>query len=264
MRLGQLSRQLEVKPEQIVAYLAKKGINVKQHPNAKVEDELIEELTAHFKPIVVEEIIEIVEEPKPKKEKEPKAVLKEAVEPQAEPEHIETVKPITAAGPKIIGKIDLPDKTKINVEVDGVVYDQETLEAKKKESLKEERERKLAEKEAAQKAAEEAKEQARIKREEEQARKMKEEAERIERKLKEKAKQDAIRLKKEEEERKALEKARKEKQKEHYNQKFKPKAAPKKTKKTAKTETASLGSNKVVEEVKEKSLYKRFIKWLNR
>jgi translation initiation factor 4G len=266
MRLGQLSRQLEVKPEQIVAYLAKKEITVKQHPNAKVEDELIEELTAHFKPVVVAETVEIVEEPKPKKEEEPKPVVEAIIEPQAEPEHIETVKPETAPGPKIIGKIDLPDKAQINVEVDGVVYDQETLEAKKKESLKEERERKLAEKEAAQKAAAEAKEQARIKREEEQARKVKEEAERIERKLKEKAKQDAIRLKKEEEERKALEKARKEKQKEHYNQKFKPKAAPKKTKKRTATEPVATESKKTTqtEEVKETSLYKRFINWLNR
>jgi hypothetical protein len=262
MRLGQLSRQLEIKPEQIVSYLEKKGIIVKQHPNAKVEDELIEELTSHFKPVVEEEVLETIEEPVIKKE-EPKPIIEETnQQPQAEPEHIETLKPVAAIGPKIIGKIDLPDKTQINVEVDGVVYDQETLEAKKKESIKEERERKETEKEAAKKAAEEAKEQARIKREEEQARKIKEEAERIEKKLKEKAKQDAIRLKKEEEKRKALEKARKLKQKEHYNQKFKPKTKPSKPKKVTE-KPKEIKENTKIEAVQEKSLYKRFIKWLN-
>lgn len=259
MRLGQLARQLNIKTEQIVTFIAKeKKIALKEHPNSKVDDELVPLIEAHFTPAKEEET--------PKKEEEV-VVQKEikAEEPLVTetPQHIETIKPEAASGPKIIGKIDLPDKTQINVEVDGVVYDQETLEAKKKESLKEERERKIAEKEAAQKAAAEAKEQARIKREAEEAKRVKLEAERIEKKLKEKAKQDEIRRKKEEEERKLLEKKRKEKQKEHYNQKYKPKATPKKNKKTAKPETASLESNKVVEDVKEKSLYKRFIKWLN-
>ena len=266
MRLGQLARKLDIKTEQIVSYIAEeKKIAIKEHPNSKVEDDLVPLIEAHFTPQVeeVETIVE-VEEIVVKEEVIEEVTPEEPVVAEA-PKHIETVKPDTASGPKIIGKIDLPDKIQINVEVDGVVYDQETLEAKKKEDQKVERERKIAEKEAAQKAAAEAKEQARIKREEEEFRKAKQEAERIEKKLQEKAKQDAIRLKKEEEERKALEKARKEKQKEHYNQKFKPKVKPNKTKKTLIQEPVATEKTILTqtEEVQEKSLYKRFIKWLN-
>ncbi|MCB0408670.1 MAG: hypothetical protein KDD29_00520 [Flavobacteriales bacterium] len=267
MRLGQLSRQLEVKPEQIIAFLEKKGIAIKHHPNAKVEDELIEEISTHFKPVAPSPEPEVKKEA-PKKEPEVKKQTDSETSSEitiTEPQHIETVKPEALSGPKIIGKIDLPDKSKINVEVDGVVYDMETLESKKKENLQEERERRIAEKEAKEKAEQEAKEQARLKREEEQARKAKIEAEKQEKRLREKEKQRAILLQKKEKEKAEQEKKRKEKQKEFYHQKFKPKtksAPPKKQEVEEKITT----ENTVVTsqpEVKEKSLYKRFIKWLN-
>ena len=57
MRLGQLARQLEIKPEKIVSYLEKeKQLTIKEHPNSKVEDDLIEVITTHFKPAVAEEV----------------------------------------------------------------------------------------------------------------------------------------------------------------------------------------------------------------
>ncbi len=64
MRLGQLSRKLEISNREVVSFLATKGIEIKDHPNVKVSDEaeviLIEEFgiiekTPLEDPIIVEE-----------------------------------------------------------------------------------------------------------------------------------------------------------------------------------------------------------------
>ncbi len=270
MRLGQLARQLEIKPDKIVSFLEKeKSITIKSHPNSKVEDDLIDLISTHFKPVVAEEpVIENIKKEAPKAE-EKEEVLEEKPAPI---EHIETQKPSEPQELKIIGKIDLPNKKDIQVEVDGVVYDQETLDEKKKEELKAERERKAIEKEAKRKENEEKKRIAREKREVEAERQAMLKTEKHNLLSKEEEKKKAIILKAQQEREAKLEAKRKERQKEHYSQKVTTKTPAKKKKKTAVKSTSKAAetviktetSQKVnTEEVKETSLYKRFIKWLN-
>ena len=104
MRLGQLARQLDTKTDKIVAFLEKeKQLTIKTHPNSKVEDDLIEEITAHFKPNATEEVVET--EPAKEEVKKAEKQVEEKVEEVIVPEHIETVKAAPAQELKIIGKI---------------------------------------------------------------------------------------------------------------------------------------------------------------
>jgi hypothetical protein len=261
MRLGQLARQLETKPEKIVLFLeTEKKITVKMHPNAKVEDELIEELTAHFKPITEEVIAEVVEEKVAKKEKI--KAKEEEIPVVAPPEHIETVKAIPAQELKIIGKIDLPDKKEIQVEVDGVVYDQETLDAKKKEELAAEREKKSAEKEAKRKEDEERKAKAKEKRDIEAERQAMLETEKHNMLSKEEEKKKAIILKAQKERERKLEEKRKQLQKEHYIKKHAIKSK-KKIKKATIAEEVKIEEQVQQQEVEKLTGFKKFLKWLN-
>lgn len=276
MRLGQLARQLDTKPEKIVAFLEKtKKLTIKEHPNSKVDDELIDELTAHFKPVVEE--MNVVEETKVVKKEKKKEVEKETPVVHVEPEHIETVKIEPAQKLKIIGKIDLPNKAQINVEVDGVVYDQETLDNKKKEEIKAERERKEIEKEEKRKEEEEKKRLVREKREIEQERQKMLETEKHNILTKEEERKKEIILKAQQKREAELEEKRKERQREHYAQKASPvnsnptakkkkvvaKQAPKIVVETNTIRTENTPKVEVIVEVREKSVFKRFIKWLN-
>ncbi len=90
MRLGQLSRQLDVDSKKIVKFLNKENIDVADNPNTKLEDDQIKLVEDHF---FVEEVVEIEvkEEPsfqsildiEPEKESEPESQPK--VETEAEP-----------------------------------------------------------------------------------------------------------------------------------------------------------------------------------
>merc|ERR1711916_408398 len=93
MRLGQLARQLKVKPEDITTYLTTEGVEVKSHPNSKVPDDATEKVTAHFSSVVEEEPEATIEQTKQVEqaniEKEEKPLEPEI---PANPEHIETQK----------------------------------------------------------------------------------------------------------------------------------------------------------------------------
>lgn len=263
MRLGQLARQLEIKTDKIVSFLeAEKGITIKSHPNSKIEDDLIDVVTNHFKPVIIEEVIE--NEPAEAKEepKVEKVVEEEINKPVAEPEHIETPK-TTVTEPKIIGKIDLPNKKEVQVEIDGVVYDQEFLDQKKKDEQKALREQKEAEKEAKKKEDLERKKKALEQRkiEEERQAMLAQEKNNALTAEEEKKKQAILKAQQEREQR--LEEKRKKRQKEFYKEQV-ASSAPKKAKKKKKDVTEEIVSDtpKVVEP-KETNPIKRFIKWLN-
>ena len=274
MRLGQLARQLDTKPEKIVSFLEKeKSITIKSHPNCKVEDDLIEEISNHFKPAVVEEIKTTA--PSKEKKAEPAASVEapvaDVVESPAPIEHIETKKAPAPQELKIIGKIDLPNKKEVSVEVDGVVYDQETLDEKKKEDLKANKEKKAIEKEAKKKADDEKRKLAKEKREVEAERKAMLATEKSNQLTKEAERKKEIVLKAQKEREAKLEKKRKKRQADHYTQNVTA-GKVKKKKSSTKTvinteatldENKSQASAKPIEEVQEKSIYKRFIKWLN-
>lgn len=259
MRLGQLARQLDIKTEKIVLFLEKeKNVTVKSHPNSKVPDELIEIVTTHFTPVVNEEKVTV------SKIETPKEVKEEAKE-IVTPTHIETVKAAPAQELKIIGKIDLPNKKEIKVEVDGVVYDQETIDSKKKEELAADRERKLAEKKAKAKEAEEKKAKAKEKRAIEAERQAMLETEKNNLLSKEEEKKKAEALQIEQERLRKLEIKRKKQQKEHYTKKHssaKTKQANKKLKKNNTVEE-KINTQTKHKEVEKLSAFQKFIKWLN-
>jgi hypothetical protein len=216
MRLGQLARELEVKQEKIVSFLEKeKNTSIKLHPNSKVEDHLIEVITFHFKGEITPIQTEVkVEE---KKEEDPTKLEKEVPQPPEqivveEKETIEKSIP-TPQKLKIIGKIDLPNKKEVKVEVDGVVYDQQTLDTKKKGELKALKEQKALELEAKNKIAQEKKRIAKEKREVEAERQAMLKTEKHNLLTKEEERKKAIILKVQQERGEKLEKERKKRQK---------------------------------------------------
>jgi len=277
MRLGQLARQLDIKPEKVVAYLAQeKEITIKSHPNSKVEDDLVDMITNHFKPVVEEEKVEATKEKEAPKKEAVAEIIKESKEEVKTPEHIETVKPEKPEGLKIVGKIDLPNKKEINVEVDGVVYDQETLDNKKKEELKADRERKAIEKEAKRKEDEERKAKAREQRQVEQERQAMLETEKHNLLSKEEEKKKAVILQAQKEREEKLDKKRKKQQADHYAQRHaaNTSSTSKKKKKViaAKTESVeettviesdNVSTDSSIEENVKLSGFQKFIKWLN-
>jgi len=266
MRLGQLARQLDIKPEKIVSFLEKeKNITITLHPNSKVEDDLIEEISNHFKPLVTEEIVT----PTSSKEKmtDPIAEIPVIEKVTAPIEHIETKKAPTPQVLKIIGKIDLPSKKEVSIEIDGVVYNQEALAEKKKADLKVSNEKKAIQKEAKKKADNEKRKIAKEKREVEAERKAMLATEKSNQLTQEAERKKEIVLQAQKEREAKIEKKRKERQADHYTQNIAVKTTKNKKKVSTKTKAAAEQTlnttGQLIEEVQEKSIYKKFIKWLN-
>ncbi|MFY0592048.1 hypothetical protein [Roseivirga sp.] len=135
MRLGQLSRQLNISADQIVAVLHDNFREVNNHPNIKITEEELEFLNDRFAPKEtaepVPEVVETTEEEVIEKvvAEEPQEVLETTAEA---PEFIETLRPQVISleeeflaqtesletykaekphleGLKVVGKIDLPE-----------------------------------------------------------------------------------------------------------------------------------------------------------
>jgi len=171
MRLGQLARELKIKPSEIVKFLKEEAkVEIENGPNTRLEDEHVSLVTGKFVPVVIEEVKKETD----KKEEKPvekkveihspkKPVAKEsrisdkeevfpdpktiAVDPNAE--LIKARKPNFQEF-KVVDKIDLPETNeKTVIEVDGVMLSPEEVEqreAKEKEereaAIEAERERK--------------------------------------------------------------------------------------------------------------------------
>ena len=161
MRLGQLARELKIKPSEIVKFLKDEAkVEIENGPNTKLDDEHVSLVTDKFVTVVVEEIKVETEEKKEnlteKKNETPtskKPVEKEtrisdgdevfpdpktiAVDPNAE--LIKARKP-TFQEFKVVDKIDLPEtNAKTVIEVDGVMLSPEEVEQREAKE-KEERE----------------------------------------------------------------------------------------------------------------------------
>jgi hypothetical protein len=137
MRLGQLARKLALRPSQIVDYLATRQVFPEEGSNARLSDEVTEQVVLHFAPERLNEIITgeekgeetittsaTVEVPTaniPTVEAEAVAesvVLPVAEVSEAKPEVIKAPK-VELTGLKVLGKIELPEpkkKTTINSE----------------------------------------------------------------------------------------------------------------------------------------------------
>jgi hypothetical protein len=127
MRLAQLARKLALKPSDIVAFLAEKGVAIENNSNTKLSDEHVDKVMAHFvgpgpssenqppvdaPPQVQDEIIEVNPREKLKVEEALKTTHDE--ENTTEENKIEVIKApkVDLPGLKVVGKIELPEKKK--------------------------------------------------------------------------------------------------------------------------------------------------------
>ena len=138
MRLGQLSRTLNVTTSDIVTYLSDNGIEIKDHPNVKLEESAEQKVIAQFsdKQVVEDEKIDVVvqenaptelqnkpatenksteikeiapsADPKDEHEHPPAEKNTEQTEREEELEKFEAEK-VRLEGLKVLGKIELPE-----------------------------------------------------------------------------------------------------------------------------------------------------------
>lgn len=110
MRLGQLARQLEIKPDEIIQFLGSKGIPIEQDNNARIDDSAAELVIQHFAPNNEGIVQQLVQQPDAKTE----VVRIPETEPDASAEIPEVIKApkIELPGLRVLGKIDLPEKKK--------------------------------------------------------------------------------------------------------------------------------------------------------
>lgn len=122
MRLGQLARKLAIRPSQIVDFLANRQIFLEEGSNAKLKDDSVKEIVHHFAPEKLQEIVvDLQSEIEPvAKETEPivvniEPVLEETptedvILPFLQEEKPEVIKAskVELSGLKVLGKIDLP------------------------------------------------------------------------------------------------------------------------------------------------------------
>lgn len=129
MRLGQLARKLGIRQAEIVAYLETKNIRLEEDTNARLEDEHLALITAHFDPDLyrfeetpatgtneIEEPVLAHEQVAVANEKGPESKSNEdAMQPDpGAQERIEVIKApkVELKGLKVIGKIELPEPKK--------------------------------------------------------------------------------------------------------------------------------------------------------
>lgn len=250
MRLGQLARHLDTTTTEIVRYLAENKIQIKDHPNIKLDENtqnlVIEAFTSspqaddspelphnddeevNEMPTTVEHTgKEEVHDPKEEVETtEPAVEEPVSTEPQAEVEVIKAPK-VKLPGLTVIGKIDLPEPApkQVSPETDDTATPEQTAKTKK------------GKRPGREKLSAEERERRRIK-----SKKARERRERIQQEKKQKLEQQRL----------------KEQKREYYLRKINPPAA---------TKEAPKAHPKAVKHKKEQqasgSLLSRFWKWLN-
>lgn len=126
MRLGQLARKLALRPSQLVDFLSTKQIYLEEGSNARLEDAHVSTLVNYFAPerlneilkISIEEAAPLVESPTVVEVVEVKELIEQTPAPElavnAEAEKIEVIKALKVelTGLKVLGKIDLPEPKK--------------------------------------------------------------------------------------------------------------------------------------------------------
>ena len=126
MRLGQLARKMDLRPAEIIEFLATKNIVIEEDANAKVEDIYVALVYRHFAPDMETENGPDVEAAPATTAEDPVGevdVVDEtpaSLSPASEsaPERIEVIKApkVELSGLKVLGKIDLPDTKKKQAE----------------------------------------------------------------------------------------------------------------------------------------------------
>lgn len=130
MRLGQLARKLALRPTEIVEFLAKKSIHIEEGSNTRMEDDHVSLIMKQFAP---ERMEEMTAELAAEKEKPAPEMPTRVEQPVAEPmnaalplpteavneQPIELIKApkIELTGLKVLGKIELPEPKKKEIQV---------------------------------------------------------------------------------------------------------------------------------------------------
>jgi hypothetical protein len=127
MRLGQLARKLELRPAEIVTFLAHNSIQIEEGANTRLEDELVTMILRNFNPDLITEVIGEQVDKKEPETQEPVVLAESIIQPsEANPverpeveadmakETAEIIKvpKVALSGLKVLGKIDLPEKKK--------------------------------------------------------------------------------------------------------------------------------------------------------
>lgn len=273
MRLGQLSRKINISYSEVLNYLEDElGVHIDASLNSKIDDNHVTAIVEHFKPKKVDapELIEEIStdelmdkttiEDTIENENNVDELVDDAqtiVEELIEEKNIETIKAKAERleGLKVIGKIDLPPPPPPEmVEIDGVMYDKAELKRQKREE-KEERRLDAIKRRDERKRIAELKEIEQLKSDiiSVEAKSVKKEESFEKKRLKE---EKDLKRRKEVEER-----ARREKQRKHYNEKHKvPVDAIKKKKGIKKEEIKE--EILVDSELDPSSVFGKFWKWL--
>jgi len=123
MRLGQLARKLEIRPTEIVEFLAAKHIQIEDGTNTKMDDSHVALVLQHFspatdlkdfsedEPTIAPDLIQTLETVEPPKEN---PEIQSDVQDEAQPQQSEVIKApkIELSGLKVLGKIELPETKK--------------------------------------------------------------------------------------------------------------------------------------------------------
>lgn len=153
MRVGQLARKINKSTSDICEYMNKElGIEINTHPNSKIDDQYIDQVTKFFNPtediekevideVEITESNEITENIVLEVEKEEEIVVNQEIGQGVDPtldqvSKAETIKASAAKleGFKVIGKIDLPPPPPVEmVEIDGVMYEKEFIRQQRRE-----------------------------------------------------------------------------------------------------------------------------------
>jgi hypothetical protein len=122
MRLGQLARRLSLRPNQLVDFLAKNGIQIDPSSNTRLEDSHVEIIVQHYapgsldkienEPDEIEEVLPVMEAEKPALE--PIVFTQPLADESKTAEEIEVIRvqKIELSGLKVLGKIELPEPKK--------------------------------------------------------------------------------------------------------------------------------------------------------
>ncbi|MFZ1806591.1 MAG: hypothetical protein WAU36_05190 [Cyclobacteriaceae bacterium] len=133
MRLAQLARKIGVKPSEIATFLASKNLPIEDSSNAKVSEDQMEKVLVHYAPDLMVPVVEVesqelfeektesvsdvnsIETPQ---EEQVASDLDEVVTVNEDTSEAEVIKPVLVELPglKVVGKIDLPEPKKKEVE----------------------------------------------------------------------------------------------------------------------------------------------------
>lgn len=122
MRLGQLARQLSVRPSQIIEFLAQQNIQIEENSNTRMDDRHVVLVVQKFAPESMEKIvqtpdeIETAEEILPSEVDQPMVDLLPEITPSENTtlQEVEVIRvpKIELSGLKVLGKIELPESKK--------------------------------------------------------------------------------------------------------------------------------------------------------